>query len=152
MGFKWNCTCGAINTYKGSKTTDANSTCSNCGKTMRIWKYREVTEVPTNSNNFQQKNVGIPTTTRVMVDLTLGNGFDRAVLRAGLNDTINIYKNKYLNEMGEITNKNDTGSKKVLEWIQLWDHEKAIPLMVSHANYFQKVLLAYEELKKLEWG
>ena len=68
MGFKWLCPeCEKINTYGGSKTKDANSTCSNCGKTMRIWKYREVIEVPTPSNNFQQISNILPTEYKTMI-------------------------------------------------------------------------------------
>ena len=73
MGFKWTCKeCGATNTYNGSKTTDANSTCSECQKTQRIWKSRII---PTDSNKIQQKSVGVPTPKNNLsrVELNLGD-------------------------------------------------------------------------------
>ena len=54
MGFKWNCTCGAINQYDGKLTMNAITTCPHCGGKQRIWKLkidepqkpRETTEIP----------------------------------------------------------------------------------------------------------
>ena len=57
MSFDWKCDCEHTNTYKGKKTTDANSTCSNCSKTQRIWKLK----IPTKSNNNPTNSNNIPT-------------------------------------------------------------------------------------------
>jgi len=62
MGFKWICSkCGQENLYKGNKTKDANSTCSSCNKTQRIWKLRPAVFFPTDSNKIQQKPLEFPT-------------------------------------------------------------------------------------------
>jgi len=59
MGFKWQCPeCGYVNTYGGNKTKDANSTCTICKKTQRVWKLKYI---PTDSNKIQQKPLEIPT-------------------------------------------------------------------------------------------
>jgi len=60
MGFFWLCPCGSKNFYKGDKTKDANSTCSSCKKTQKIWSKR-VIEVPTKSNQIQPRKLEIPT-------------------------------------------------------------------------------------------
>jgi len=65
MGFFWKCPeCGNKNEYNGDKTTDANSTCSNCKKTLRIWSKRFVEEkivLPTISNKIQRRKLEVPT-------------------------------------------------------------------------------------------
>lgn len=65
MGFTWFCPeCDHKNEYGGDKTLDANSTCSNCKKTMRIWKHRVVEKkivFPTKSNKIQPKKLELPT-------------------------------------------------------------------------------------------
>ena len=88
--------------------------------------------------------------TIIREDLTLGANFDRTVLIAGLMDTIKIYKNKFLGRDGKIlgTVHKEEG-KKVLEWVEMWNDQKVVPLLVVHQAYFQKVDLAYKELKKL---
>ena len=61
MGFKWLCPeCDHENEYRGDKTNEANSTCSYCEKTQRIWKSR-VIEVPTNSNKKPTNSNTFPT-------------------------------------------------------------------------------------------
>ena len=60
MGFKWVCECGQKNLYSGDKTKDANSTCSKCKKTQRIWKLR-IIKIPTDSNKIQQNSNTFPT-------------------------------------------------------------------------------------------
>ena len=82
-------------------------------------------------------------------DLCLGADFNKTVLIAGLMDTIKIYKNKVLSRNGRILKQNSIEGKKVLEWVEIYDDQKPVPMLVVHQAYFQKVDLAYKELKKL---
>lgn len=145
MGFKWNCPeCGEVHSYGGKATTKATARCGS--RNLKIWQYRiqppKDTDKPPISH--QKKTVSL------REDLSLGADFNRSVLIAGLMDTIKIYKNKVLSREGKILAKgNFSEGKKVLEWVEDYDSQKAVPMLVVHQAYFQKVDLAYLELKKL---
>lgn len=149
MDFKWLCACGHENFYNGKKTKTANSDCSKCKKNQKIWS-KKIIEVPTTPDQIRPKKSEVPTIEIIREDLYLGVDYDRTVLIAGLMDTIKIYKNKFLGRDGKIlgTVHKEEG-KKVLEWVEMYDNQKAVPMLVVHQAYFQKVDLAYKELKKL---
>ena len=89
-------------------------------------------------------------TPKIIEDLSVGNDFDRTVLIAGLMDTIKIYKNVVLNRDGKrLTKRNASEGKRVLEWVEQYENQVAVPMLVVYSTYFQKVHLAYKELKKL---
>lgn len=83
-------------------------------------------------------------------DLSFGADFNRSVIIEGLNDTIRIYKNSYVNREGSrVSKKNSAQGKKVLEWVERYENQLSVPLLVTYHPYFAKVLAAYQELKKL---
>lgn len=101
-----------------------------------------------NGTNYSEASGNITVSTRTE-DLYIGQDLDRNVLIAGLMDTIKIYKNKVLNKDGKILKKNSIDGKKVLEWVERYENQKWVPMLVVHQAYFQKVDLAYKELNKL---
>jgi len=93
MGFKWLCpACGIKNLYSGNKTTDANSTCSYCHKTQRIWKLKEIptpsNKIPTVSNTFPTEYKTVMKTSKSTAEINLDYWEDMA------NWAINTIKNK----------------------------------------------------------
>ena len=144
MGFFWLCPCGSRNFYHGSKTTDAITTCKACKHKSRVFQYIVVPKATPKPQITTEEPQPI-----IVGDLTLGADFNKTVLIAGLMSTIQIYKNKVLSREGKILKQNSIEGKKVLEWVETYDSQKPVPMLVVHQAYFQKVDLAYKELKKL---
>ena len=146
LGFFWKCPkCHVESYYSGSKTTDAITTCKACSAKLRIWKHK-VVEKTTPKPQITTKNH----TKIIEEDLSFGADFNRPVIIEGLNDTIRIYKNSYVTREGSrVSKKNAAEGKKVLEWVERYENQLSVPLLVTYHPYFVKVLAAYQELKKL---
>ncbi|GAH03468.1 unnamed protein product, partial [marine sediment metagenome] len=139
MGFFWKCpACEKEYTYNGIHLKKAGGKCSNekCSrykKITKIYQYRvikiDIPNIPKKVDNIPEK-VYTPT---IREDVSLGADLDRTVLIAGLMDTIKIYKNKFLDRDGKILPKaNSHEGKKVLEWVEMYDSQKAVPMLVVH--------------------
>ena len=156
MGFKWRCpSCEWEYTYNGIHLEKAGGKCSNekCSRYRKITKIYQYRVIEIDIPNIPKKVDSIPEKVynqTVREDVSLGADLDRTVLIAGLMDTIKIYKNKFLDRDGKILPKaNSHEGKKVLEWVEMWNDQKIVPMLVVHQAYFQKVDLAFKELKKL---
>ena len=142
MGFKWSCPiCLETHVYGGKATTKATARCGD--RNLKIWQYRILPPLP-------PKKPPKATNKVITEDLSLGYDFNRSVIIEGLNDTIRIYKNSYVTREGSrVSKKNAAEGKKVLEWVERYENQLSVPLLVTYHPYFVKVLAAYQELKKL---
>ena len=152
MPFFWKCPCGDQNYYKGKKTTDAVTTCSSCSLKSRIFRYKIVVSIPpkTTPKNTDALDSMVHALYPMVKDVSLGRDLNKSTIIEGLNNTIRIYRNsKITREGSRITKRKPGEGKKVLEWVERHENQQSVPLLVVHHPYFQKVLLAYQELEKL---
>ena len=83
-------------------------------------------------------------------DYSLGKDLNKSVIIEGLNDSIRIYKNSYIDREGSRVPKKkaNDNAKKVIEWVERYENQQSVPLAVAFHPYFMKVKAAREELQK----
>lgn len=147
-------TCGTEKEIDGTETRVRCANKEDCGKRFYVKGNIVPEKGDRKDNNRTSKNRDaldsmVHALYPMVKDVSLGRDINKSAIVEGLNNTIRIYRNSKINKEGSRVKKNDPEGKKVLEWVELHESQRPIPLLVAHHPYFLKVLDAYRELEKL---